>query len=228
MRKASPIGKEWFEQAEGFEQFIIGKTADEVAGIATEAKNDHPSVPADPDLLASTTMDIGAFQKAVVDAWENSKDAAGATQLGYGAITSLGHSTAEADGENGAKVQFETAIAVTGLDADGNIVATLIDNAQNTVAFNADGTVSAEQSAEGTTKKHLGEEYNMRKASPIGKEWFEQVEGFEAWAVGKNKDAISGLAVEEGKPTDADLLSTTTITITGLQNTLAKSFDDVQ
>lgn len=229
MVKASEIGKEWFEQAEGFENFIIGKTAEEVLGIATEkADEEHQAKPTDPDLISSTTIDIGAFQKAVADAWENSKDAQGATQLGLGVTTGLGHSTKEADGENGTTVQYETKMAATALDAEGKVVTTIIDNAQNSVAFAVDGTVAPEQATEGTTKKHLGTEYGMAKASAIGKEWFEQVEGFENWAVGKTNDEISGLAVEEGKTTDADLLATTTITITGLQEALVKSIESAK
>lgn len=229
MAGASQIKKEWFEQANAFEDYIVGKTPEEVTAIPTDKKDDHHlNVPTDADLLASVTIDIGEFQKAVADAAENTKDAKGATQLGLSMASQLGHSTKAAADDKGAVVQFETSIAVTGIDADGKIVATLLDNAQNSVSFNTDGTVAADQPAEGTTKKHLLEDYNMKGSSAIGKEWYEQVEGMEAFVAGKTKEDISGMTLEEGKATDADLLATTTITISELQEVLAQSFDNVK
>ena len=223
------IGKEWYEQAAAFEEYIVGKTPEEVVAIPTEKKDDHHlNVPTDADLLASVTIDIGAFQKAVADAAENTKDAAGATQLGFAVKSSLGHRTAAAAEDKGASVQFETAIAVTGLDAEGKVVASLLDNAQNTVAFDKEGKVVSDQAAEGTTKKHLKEAYGMKDASPIKKEWYEQIEGLEAWLVGKTADEVSGMELEEGKPKDADLLSTTTITIDAYQKAVSEAFNNVK
>ena len=229
MKKASPIKKEWYEQAKAFEEYIVGKTPAEVVAIPTEKKDDHHlNVPTDADLLASVTIDIGAFQKAVADAAENTKDAAGATQLGFAVKSSLGHRTAAAAEDKGASVQFETAIAVTGLDAEGKVVASLLDNAQNKVAFDNAGKVVSDQAAEGTTKKHLKEAYGMKETSPIKKEWYEQIEGLEAWLVGKTADEVSGMELEEGKTKDADLLSTTTITIDTYQKAVSESFNNVK
>lgn len=223
------IGKEWFEQAKAFEDYIVGKTPEEVAAIPTEKKDDHHlNVPTDADLLASVTIDIGEFQRAVADAAQNTKDAAGATQIGLAIESSLGHSTAAAADDKGAIVQFESAIAVTALDADGKVVASLLDNAQNTVAFDKEGKLAADQATEGTTKKHLKEEYGMKKASPIGKEWYEQAEGLEAWLVGKTANDITGMKLESGKATDEDLLATTTITISAYQKAVSESFNNVK
>ena len=64
--EANGIGKEWYEQATAFEEYIVGKTPEEVLAIPTAQKDDHHlNVPTDADLLASVTIDIGAFQKAV-------------------------------------------------------------------------------------------------------------------------------------------------------------------
>ena len=57
MRKASAIGKEWFEQAAGFAAFITGKTLTEASGIAVN----EGGYPTDADLMATTTMGIGDF-----------------------------------------------------------------------------------------------------------------------------------------------------------------------
>lgn len=71
MRKASPIGAEWFEQAAALEQWCIGKTVAEVLAMQTYAKNEeHNCVPNEPDLLTSCTIDVGAFLKALAIAAE--------------------------------------------------------------------------------------------------------------------------------------------------------------
>ncbi|WP_297377562.1 hypothetical protein [uncultured Helcococcus sp.] len=237
MKKASGIEKEWFEQAKGFEDYIIGKTIDEVVAIATKPSEDgsHPNVPAEADLLATTTIDIGAFQKAVADAANHTKDAKGATSLGLAVKTALGHGTAPAQDGKGANVQFESNISVTALDKDGKVVASLIDTAQNAVPFGEDHKVSSELKAEGTTKKKLGAEYGMKETSAkIGKikdggEWFEQVEGLENHLVGKTKDEVSSIELKDGAPAEGtDLVATTTIAITDLQEATVKSFDNVK
>ena len=230
-------GGEWYEQAKGFEDYIIGKTIDEVVAIETKPSEDgsHPNVPAEADLLATTTIDIGAFQKAVADAANHTKDAKGAEKLGLAVKTVLGHNTAPAQDGKAANVQFETNISVTALDKDGKVVAALIDTAQNSVPFGEDHKVSSELKAEGTTKKKLGTEYGMKETSAkIGKikdggEWDEQIEGLENHLVGKTKDEVSSIELKDGAPAEGtDLVATTTIAITDLQEATVKSFDNVK
>lgn len=208
------IGKEYYEQAQAFAEYILGKTADEVVGIKTKVKDEnHQNVPDEADLVSSVTIDIAEYQKAVKNAWDNAKDVEGATKLGLGVNTSLGHATKEAADDKGATVQYETVIALTATDDEGKIVSTILDTAQNSLEFDKDGGVVTDLEQPGTTKKALGEEYGMRKASEIKKEWFEQIEGLEKFTEGKTADELSKLELEDGKPTDADLLSTTTIVI---------------
>lgn len=227
MKKTSAkigIGKEYFEQANAFAEYIIGKTAEEVAAIPTAKKDDHHlNVPKDADLLASVTIDIGAYQKAVLDAWENAIEAKGAEKLGLSISTKLGHATAAAKDDKGAEVQFETSAVLAGVDKDSKVVNSSINTAQNSIAFKKDGTVETDLTQPGTTKRDLGDKYDMKKASKIGKEWFEQIDGLQAFSVGKTADDISGLELDKGKAKDADLLATTTITITEYVENLAKA-----
>lgn len=230
MKKASGIGKEYYEQAKAFEEYILGKTAEEVAAIATEKKDDkHLNVPTDADLVSSVTIDIGEYQKAVVNAWENAVEAKGATKLGLDIQTKLGNRTAEAKDDKGANVQFETTASLVATDAEGKVVKASTDNAQNAIGFNADGTVATDLSVPGTTKRTRGEEYGMRKSSGIQKEWFEQVAALDEYVIGKTSDEISAIPTEKRDdshlhvPVDADLLSTTTITIEAYQLTLSNA-----
>lgn len=69
LKNASPIGKEWNEQADAFAAYCVGKTVDEINGIAvTEAGTAE-----DPELAASCTIRIGDFQAVVTKAVENAK-----------------------------------------------------------------------------------------------------------------------------------------------------------
>jgi hypothetical protein len=60
MKKASKIGKEWFEQADAFSKYVVGKTVADVKGIAV---TDGKATAA--DLTASVTVGIGEFQSTI-------------------------------------------------------------------------------------------------------------------------------------------------------------------
>ena len=64
MVKYAGATKEWFEQAEAFATLCVGKTADEVAGVAV----DESTKPTDADLLTSVTIKIGEFQNLIAKA----------------------------------------------------------------------------------------------------------------------------------------------------------------
>lgn len=223
------IGKEWFEQAKAFEEYILGKTAEEVASIKTKKKDDkHLAVPDEADLVSSVTIDIDAFQKSVANAWENAVEVKDAEKLGLSVTTALGHKTAEAKDDKGAAVQFETTAGLVATDKDGKVVKAILDTAQNAVEFEKDGKVKTDLAKAGTTKKALGAEYGMKEKSPIKKEWDEQIKGLEDFVVGKTSDEISALELEKGKAKDADLLSTTTITIDEFKQNLVNAVKSVQ
>ena len=61
MGKVSSIGKEWNEQAAAFSNYVIGKTLDEVKGIAVNEEG----VPTDAELASSVTIKIGGFVDAI-------------------------------------------------------------------------------------------------------------------------------------------------------------------
>lgn len=221
MRKASGIEKEWFEQIQAFEDFIVGKTADEVAALEL----DENGAPKDADLLAGCTMKIGGYQQAVANAWANAEEVKGASSIGLGLVTNLGHETKDAADGNGAKVQFETNMVATALDKDGKVAWNKTNVAQNTVEFKEDGSLVTDVTVPGTTKLELKDDYGMRQASPIGKEWFEQADAFDKWTVGKDKAAIEGMELEEGKPKDADLLAGCTMAVSDFQAAMLEAMD---
>ena len=216
------LGKEWYEQIEFLENYLVGKTADEVKNIPVDDK----SAPTGADLKAGATIKIASYQKAIANAIANAVEVQKAEKIGLGIVTTFGHATKQKDAKGGASVQFEDNINMVALDADGKVVYSKTDVAQNTVAFTPEGKLD-KFNAEGTTKLGLGEKYGMRATSAkagIGKEWFEQAEAYDKWLVGKNKEDVSGMKLEKGKATDADLKAGVTITISDFQAATVEAF----
>ena len=54
-------------------------------------------------------------------------------------------------------------------------------------------------------------------------EWNEQAASFAAYVTNKTAADVAGIAVEEGKPTEADLVSSVTIRIGDFQALIAKA-----
>ncbi|MFA9422618.1 MAG: hypothetical protein ACERLG_03510, partial [Sedimentibacter sp.] len=229
MVKASAIGKEWFEQIEALENWMVGKTVEEITGMKVMAKDEeHTAVPDVPELTSSVTISIDAYQAAVEEAWMNAEDVVGAEKVGLGIETHIGSSKDKAV-DVMPLAQVDTYMAATALDAEGKVAATIVDSAQVKINFDENGMVTNDKTAELKTKKELKADYGMAKASPIGKEWFEQMGAFEDWMAGKSIDEITGLKVmakdEEhtAVPDVPELTSSVTISVESYQAVVAES-----
>ena len=215
---ASKIGKEWFEQAQALEEKLVGKTVDEVKALAVE---DNKLT--DADFTSSVTIKVNDYFAALEKAWNNAVDAAGAEKISLGVNTTADKSKAAAE-DKGASVQFDTVYALTAVDKDGKIVKVILDTLQDKVEFNADGTLA--EVKEIKSKKELGDEYGMKGASKIGKEWFEQAAALEDYFVGKTLDDVKGLGIdEEQHVTDEALKSSVTIKVPGYQAVLVEALE---
>ncbi len=71
------------------------------------------------------------------------------------------------------------------------------------------------------TKKELKEDYGMRDASPIGKEWYEQIDALEQFILANGVDAVELDA--DGKATNEDLKSSCTINIATIMDAVKKA-----
>lgn len=221
MVKASKIGKEWYEQANALAEYFVGKTAEEIKAIPT----DEAGVTTDADLVSSVTIKINDYKAAAEKAIANAQDL-GATAddtLGLGILTTIAKSKdAKADAEG--QTQAYSTYSVTTFDKDGKITSNIIDGSQANVKFDATGKISTDLTADVKTKIELGDEYGMKKASKIGKEWFEQVNAFTAYVTGKTAEEVAGIAIDaEAVPTDADLVSSVTVGIDGFLEVIAKT-----
>ena len=113
MKGASPIGKEWFEQAEALEKYVTGKTLAEVKGIAIEG-----GYATDEDLTSSVTMNIGTIITAIEKAVNNAEDlgAKADDKLGLGITSGSGKSTKSASADGDGTVQAYTHYNVVSLE----------------------------------------------------------------------------------------------------------------
>lgn len=222
-------GAEWYEQAAAFAQKMVGKTVNDVKALATELKNDH-NVATDADIYAVCTMDITDFKAAFVAACEDAQaksfKTAGTFKLGLGVSTDVSGSTA-------AVAQLYSTFAATVVDADGKVLAAIVDAIQPKVAFGEDGNVG--EKTYKNTKRVLKEEYNMKGTSANmgtiegGAEWYEQAAAFTDKMVGKTAADIAAIATEvkndHNVAADADLYAVCTMDITAIKADLAEAIN---
>lgn len=221
MGKASEIGKEWNEQADAFAAYVVGKTVKEVSGIAVNEEG----APKDADLASSVTIKVGDFISAVEKAVANAKDlgAKSTDKLGLAVTTEISKST-DVTAEAAGLAQAYSTYAVATTDTNGKITSCYIDGSQSNVNFDAKGVITSDLKAAPKTKQELGDDYGMRKASKIGKEWFEQADAFAAYVKGKTAAEVTGIAVNaEGYAGDADLISSVTVHVGPLMAIVQKA-----
>ena len=220
MKGVSGIGKEWNEQADALAAYVVGKTVDEIKAIPL---NEEGS-PIGADLVSSVTVHINGYIEAIVKAVANAKDlgAKAGDTLGLGVTTNIANSkdaTAEVEG----KAQAYSHYAATTFSKDGKITSCYIDASQTSVGISAEGKITSDLNSTFKTKMELGPEYGMKGASGIGKEWNEQAEAFAKYVTGKTADEVKGMALNEGAPAGADIVSSVTIHVTDMISVVTKA-----
>ena len=133
----------------------------------------------------------------------------GVVKTGLSVITNLSGENATAEA-NGVVTTDISLVAVT-VNDNGVIESCVIDAVQGKVSFDQTGQLVSEPE-EILSKNELGDDYGMRAASPIGKEWNEQVAHIAEYAIGKTVEELKTKAIDEaGVVKDADLASGATI-----------------
>ena len=195
MKQYSSIQKEWYEQVEAFENYCIGKTADEIKGITV---NSETGLADDTTLAAGCTMHPAQFQYIIAEACENAtvNGANPKDKLGIAISTKLTESkdaSAEADG----RAEVSATVAVTTANADGKVTSAIIDAVQASVKFDTTGKITTDLTAEILTKNEQKENYGMKQYSSIQKEWYEQAAAFANYCVGKTAEEINSIAIND-------------------------------
>ena len=219
------VVKEWDEQAAAFAEKMIGKTVADIEAIATKkAADGNHNIADDADLLAVCTMDIVDFKAAFIAACKDADAktftaAADSFKLGLGVDTDVSGSTAEV-------AQLYSTFSAVAVDADGKVLAAIVDAIQPTVAFDAEGKVG--EKTYKNTKRGLKDEYGMAAALNYGmdwnedgvvKEWYVQAKDYTDKMVGKTAadiEAIKTKLAADGNHNiceDADLLAVCTMDV---------------
>ena len=211
---------EWDAQAAALCDFAVGKTVEELKNGAIDETG---KAPAGSDLATSATIYLGGYV-AAIEAAVNNAQALGASsddELILVSISSLGSSaSASAEAAGNAQLDVDVAAITT---ADGVITSCTIDAVQAKVAFDAAGVITSDVTAAVQTKNQLGENYGMVAWGGAIAEWDAQAASFASYVTGKTAADVAGIAVSEGKPADADLSSSVTISIGGFQALIAKA-----
>ena len=127
---------------------------------------------------------------------------------GLGAYTEVTVTAATA--EKAGNVTAYTHLCALTLDEEGKIVSAVFDAVQAQGGFDATGAVSGEASFEALSKGELKDAYGMKAISPIGKEYYEQMDALAAWCVGKTVQEVLTLSAD-----DADLKAGCTVGLAG-------------
>ena len=214
---ASGIKKGWTEQADAFADYLKGMTAEKVAKLETE----EDGKPKDADLLSGCTIAVDGYRDAVVRACENAKAVGSArgdrAVLGVSVHNDTKDLTAADDHDVTAQVDI-TVTALT-LDADDRVTGAIADVTEPALTVSVDGTVSAPELVK--TKLEQGDQYGMRGASALDKEWYEHSEGWCDYLKGRTRAEVASIP-DDGS--DADLAAVCTISVTELQKAALAAF----
>ena len=117
---------------------------------------------------------------------------------------------------------IHTVAAAVLLDADGKLAGVTLDELELSVSADSTGKVTTPTDTR--TKRQKGEDYPLAEVSGLKKGWAEQADAFADYLKGMTAEKVAKLETEEdGKPKDADLLSSCTIAIDGYRDAVAKA-----
>ena len=146
-----------------------------------------------------------------------------ALQFGLGVYTNVSKASSATEDTAGQGKVAITAAAVT-VDAAGKIVACVLDTADITVSYTADGKAVANDGFK--TKYEMGTDYNMVKYGGSAKEWFEQADAFEGVVVGKTLDEVKALVADANKGTEEVINAGCTIMINEFVLAIEKAYNN--
>lgn len=219
----NPMG-EWWEQAEAFEAWTVGKTSAEIAAVVGE--DNKPA--AGSDLASDVSITVDASCDTVVKAIASAQEVEADVAPVAGASLIIGN-IADSHGTWVIEVNMAgTAIVgdkIGGTNIDVYQVA--LDGATGKCdTTKVQFTAAAEKGLNMCSKRDLGDKYGMADA-PLG-DWYEQAAAYEAWAKGKTVAEVEAAVGEDNKPTaGSDLAADVSITVDGFVAAVKESMSPV-
>ena len=216
LAEVSSLKKGWAEQADAFADYLKGMTPEQVEKLET----DKDGKPKDADLLSGCTIAVDRYRDAIEKACADAAalGAAKGDTLTLGVEAANGSSSLTATDDQDVNAQLDVTVVALTLDSDGHVTSAVGDMTEPALTVSADGGVSAPKSVR--SKREQGDEYGMRQASKLGKEWYEHSEGFCDYLKGKTAAEIAAIPTDGS---DADLAALCTISVDDLQKAAAKA-----
>ncbi len=238
MKSASTIDKEWYEQVDFFEDYIVGMTAKEVSAISVNTDQEGNRYASDEVLYAGCTISIGNFINAVEKACEDTQSYSfgysdtDEIKIGLSMTSYLDSSSSDATAVTDGKASIYTDFGAVITDNDGKTIASVIDLIQPSVNFDQSGEIISNDNGTVKTKRELGEDYGLKEYSSIGKEWYEQARSFCDYTVGKTSVDINSIMTEEkdghNVASDEILYAGCTIGIDDFKEIVSKAIDNAK
>jgi hypothetical protein len=194
MKTYGGSAKEWYEQADAFCALIVGKTATEVKALVADGNKGTQEV-----INAGCTIYVAEFANAIEKAINNAADSKATKndtlKLGVSTNQSISDATEDKAGSN----QVETTFFAAAVNAEGKVVAATSDCVQVKFTFDNKGASTFDATKAVSSKKELGDKYNMKTYGGAAKEWFEQAAAFDAACIGKTVTEIKALMGADNK-----------------------------
>jgi hypothetical protein len=97
------------------------------------------------------------------------------------------------------------------------------------ISVTGDSTGKVTMPTDDRTKRQKGDDYPLAAVSSLKKGWAEQADAFGNYLTGKTPDEVKKLATDDdGKPKDADLLSTCTIAVDGYRDAVVRACENAK
>ena len=175
---------EWYEQVKAFENYVVGKTREEVKRIT-----DSDGKVTDETLTAGCTISVSDFMKAIDNAFASGHMVGLQTK---GNITLGVSASADVTNKNGG-ASYTADFAAVAI-VDGTVLAAVIDSKEVTCTIENDGSFG--KITDKGTKLEQGDGYNMVAYGGAIAEWYEQAQAYADSAVGKSVSEIPALKTE--------------------------------
>lgn len=189
--------KEWYEQADAFEQVVVGKTAAEIKSLlgADNYTGNDDVIKA--GCTIGVTDFVGAVEKAMANVEESTATADDTLKVAVVVAQSTEDASEEAEGSN----ELDATFVAAAVNKDGKVTGIAVDTLAAVASFDLKGVFTG-STGELSTKRMLGTNYNMAAygadLNGDGKvlEWFEQADAFEAACAGKTVTEITALEAD--------------------------------
>ncbi len=181
--------KEWYVQADNFENTVKGKTLDEIKNLMLTS-GENAGKGTEDVINAGCTIYVSGFVRAIEKAFLNTKDVKlSETDVQLGVV--VNSSGTNADGETNGSAKFG-AVVTAAVKNDGKVVSCLTDESEIKLELTSSGSIEGKQDSY-KTKRELGNDYGMSKSGMT--EWYVQVDALDKACEGKTAEQIAALAV---------------------------------